>query len=288
MITSLCLASSPRSFASCAPLRQQWIDGAAVAVGHEPQFVARFHQMCRPCRAPISPAPMKPILISHPFPAWLRMLASAASNRREVDAMTLHKNFINGEWVEGKARARTISTRPMSPTSSAPMRRPSDADAEAAIAAAKAAAPGWAGDHAAAARRYPRSRRRRAPGAQGRNRQAAGARGRQAARQWRRRDDARRADLQVLRAGGAAPGRRGHSLGAARRRSDGHARAAGRRRPHLPVEFPDRHSGLENGAGARLRQYGGVQAGRPRAGLGLGAGRDPVARRPSPRASSIW
>ncbi len=44
----------------------------------------------------------------------------------------------------------------------------------------------------------------------------------------------------------------------------------GRRRHHHAVEFPDRHSGLEDRAGALLRQHGGDQAGRSGAGLHLG------------------
>ena len=61
-------------------------------------------------------------------------------------------------------------------------------------------------------------------------------------------------------------------FGAAWRRYHRHARAGRRRRPDLPVEFSDCHSGLEDGAGARLRQHGGDQACRPGAGIGLGAG----------------
>ncbi len=43
------------------------------------------------------------------------------------------------------------------------------------------------------------------------------------------------------------------------------------------MELPHRHSGVEDGAGAGLRQCGGVQARRPRAGFGLGAVRDHLA-----------
>jgi len=51
-----------------------------------------------------------------------------------------------------------------------------------------------------------------------------------------------------------------------------HARAGRRRRPDYSVELSNRHSGLENCAGARIRQYCGVQTRRSRAGLRLGRG----------------
>ena len=66
------------------------------------------------------------------------------------------------------------------------------------------------------------------------------------------------------------------------------ARAGRRHRHHLAVEFPDRHPGLEDRAGARLRQHGRVQAGRPRPRLGPRARRDHRARRRARRASSTW
>ena len=50
------------------------------------------------------------------------------------------------------------------------------------------------------------------------------------------------------------------------RRRD-HARAGGRRRHDHAVELPDRDPGVEDRAGARLRQLRRVQAGRPRARL---------------------
>ena len=54
----------------------------------------------------------------------------------------------------------------------------------------------------------------------------------------------------------------------------GHPRAGGRGRADHALELPDRDPGLEDRAGAGLRQLRGVQARRPGAGLGLGAGRD--------------
>jgi hypothetical protein len=49
----------------------------------------------------------------------------------------------------------------------------------------------------------------------------------------------------------------------ARRRRRDPSRGGRRRRPDHAVEFPDRHPGLEDRAGARLRQHRGAQAGRP-------------------------
>ena len=63
-----------------------------------------------------------------------------------------------------------------------------------------------------------------------------------------------------------------------RRRRD-HARAGRRRRHDHAVELPDRDPGLEDRAGARLRQLRRVQAGRSRARLRLGAGRHHQPRR---------
>ena len=59
------------------------------------------------------------------------------------------------------------------------------------------------------------------------------------------------ADLQFLRRRGAADARREVRQRAARRRCRDDARAGRRRRHHLAVEFPDRHPGLEDRAGAR-------------------------------------
>ena len=93
--------------------------------------------------------------------------------------------------------------------------------------------------------------------------------------------DPRRPDLRLLRRRGAAPGRRDRAVGASGRRRRDHPRADRRRRHHHAVEFPDRHPGLEDRAGALLRQHRGVQAGRPGAGLLLGDRRHPAPRRPA-------
>lgn len=58
-------------------------------------------------------------------------------------AMTLHKNFINGEWVEGENAKDNINPSDLSDIVGS-YAQASAADTEAAIAAAKAAAPGWA------------------------------------------------------------------------------------------------------------------------------------------------
>ncbi len=57
--------------------------------------------------------------------------------------MTLHKNFINGEWVEGESAKDNINPSDLSDIVGS-YAQASQADAEAAIAAAKAAAPQWA------------------------------------------------------------------------------------------------------------------------------------------------
>ena len=79
---------------------------------------------------------------------------------------------------------------------------------------------------------------------------------------------------EALRHGG-----RHARLRAPRRRRRGHARAGRRRRPDHALELPDRDPGLEDRAGARLRQLRRAQAGRPGAGHRPGARRD---HRPRP------
>ena len=186
----------------------------------------------------------------------------------------LHRNLIGGEWVAG-ASATTN-------------RNPSDlrdvigeyahadaAQTRAAIAAAGQAFPGWAAGSIQERSDHPRPRGHRAPGAQGRARPPAVARGRQDAARRHRRSRARRAHLQVLRRRSAAHDRRQGAVGAARHRRRGDARAGRRRRPHHAVEFPDRDPGVEDRAGARLRQHRGDEARGPRARLRVGAGGHP-------------
>ena len=57
--------------------------------------------------------------------------------------MTLHKNFINGEWVEGKDARENINPSDMSDIVGT-YAQADKVQTEAAIAAAKAAGPGWA------------------------------------------------------------------------------------------------------------------------------------------------
>ena len=140
----------------------------------------------------------------------------------------------------------------------------------------------------AGSREPARRHRQRDPRAQGRTRPPARARRRQDAAGGRGRSRARRTDLQVLRRRSTAPRRRKDRLGPSRRRRRGDARAAGRDRHHHAVEFSDRDSRVEDRAGAVLRQLRRVQAGGPRAGIGVGAGRHHRQGRRSARAYSIW
>ncbi len=82
----------------------------------------------------------------------------------------------------------------------------------------------------------------------------------------------------VLRGRGGAPGGRGGALRAARHRGRDHPRAGRRGRPDHALELSARDPGLEDRAGARVRQLRRVQAGRAGAGLRLGAGRHPGPR----------
>ena len=194
--------------------------------------------------------------------------------------MALHKNYIDGEWVAGESERENIN--------------PSDVcDIVGVYAQAGKGASGRSHRrgqgrerglgriHAAAARRHSRRGRNGNSRAQGRDRPHAGARRGKAARRTASPRPCARGRFSISCAGSAAPGRRRDCVDAARRRCDDHARTLGRRRHHHAVEFPDRHPGLENRAGARLRQYRRVQARRSRARHGLDAGRDPVARRPA-------
>ena len=185
--------------------------------------------------------------------------------------MDTHQNFIGGEWVDGRHRQAQRQPVQHSTTWSASTPAPTRA--------------GRAGDRRRArrpsrlvARRTPQQRadvldrdRHRDPRAQGRARHAARARGGQDAARGHRRGDARR-----RRSSSSSPARRCASpgeqrrLGPARHRGRGHARAGRRGRPHHALELPDRDPGLEDRAGARLRQLRRVQAGRPRAGLAPG------------------
>ena len=135
---------------------------------------------------------------------------------------------------------------------------------------------------AAGAVRHPRPRRHRNPGAQGRAGTAALARAGQAAGRRHRRGGARRRDLQVLRRrSGAAHGGEKIDSDAPGHRRRGHARAARRRRGDHAVELPAGDSGLEDRAGAGVRQLRRLQAGRARAGVAVDARGHRPARRPA-------
>ena len=77
-------------------------------------------------------------------------------------------------------------------------------------------------------------------------------------------------DIRFFCRRGAAPDRRDCAERAAGCRCRGHARGGRRRRHHHAMEFPDRHSRMEDRAGALPRQHGGVQARRTGSGLVLG------------------
>ena len=187
--------------------------------------------------------------------------------------MKQHRNFIAGEWVAGR-QSPNINPSDTNDVvgeyaqADAAQTRPGDRRRARGV-------PGWSLRVAAAARRRCSTR--------------------SATRSCARKDElgellsreegktlpegigevgARRAHLQVLRRRGAAPARATAALGAARHRRRDHARAGRRGRHHHAVEFPDRDPGLEDRAGAGLRQLRGVQAGRPGARQRLGAGRD--------------
>ena len=180
--------------------------------------------------------------------------------------MTIHaKNFIAGEWVEARDMAPDLNPSNTDDVVGQ-FPRASAADARTRDRRGEGRIPGLVALLDPGAPRHPEEDRRRDSRAQGRARTAALARGGQDARRRHRRDRARGADLPVLlRRMPAARGREG-ALGASGRRCRDHARADRRCRPHHAVEFPDRDSGLEDRAGARLRQLRRVQAGRPRAG----------------------
>ena len=127
---------------------------------------------------------------------------------------------------------------------------------------------------------------RRDPGAQGRARRAAVARGGQDARRRASARSSAPAQIFDFFAGEALRLSGERCPRASRHRRRDHARAGRRRRHHHAVEFPDRHPGLEDRAGARLRQHRRVQAGRPRAGLAWAIVDILAPRRPARRACS--
>ena len=196
----------------------------------------------------------------------------------------LHRNLIGGEWVGGEA----VPNINPSDTNDVvgDYARATKADAEAAIAAAKAAFPKWSRSGLLERHAVLRKASDEITRAQGRTRKAAVARGRQDAGRRHRRDGARCADLRLLRRRGAAADRRDGAERAAGRRRRDDARGGRRRRHHHAVEFPDRHSRLEDRAGALPRQHGRVQAGRPGARLRPGRSSTSCTAPACPRACS--
>ena len=187
--------------------------------------------------------------------------------------MSVHANYIAGSWVEGPDAAKNVNPSDLSDVVGE-YSRADRAQAEQAIAAARAAFPKWSMTDAAGAARPARQDRQHHPGAEGGAGPAAVARGGQDPARGHRRGRPRRPDLQVLRRRGAAHPGREAGLGPPRHRCRDHPRADRRHRPDHAVELPDRDPGLEDRAGAGLRQLRRVQAGRPGAGQRLGAGRD--------------
>ena len=191
--------------------------------------------------------------------------------------MELHANLIDGDWVEGEAVPN------VNPANTAEVvghyARATAADAERAIAAAKAAFPAWS-------RSGPLERhavlRKAADEITARKEEIgtpALARGGQDAGRGHRRDGAGGADLRLLRRRVPAALRRDPAVGAARRRRRDHPRGGRAGRAHHPLELPDRDPGLEDRPGAGLGQHRRHQAGRPGAGLHLGDRRHPAPRR---------
>ena len=101
-----------------------------------------------------------------------------------------------------------------------------------------------------------------------------------------RRSRARRAHFQIFRRRGAAPSRQ-NSIPPAPAWKPRPSRGGRRIRRDLALEFPDRDPGLENRAGARLRQHGGDEARESDAGHGARWPRSFLRRARRP-ASSIW
>ena len=192
----------------------------------------------------------------------------------------LHRNFIDGQWVEGGSVSRDINpSEHRRRRRRVHLRRP------------RAGGIGHRRRQGRLRRLPPQlpaaplrgagQDRHRDPGPQGGARPPALPRGGQDPARGHRRGRPGRADLQVLRRRGAARHRRDRALGPPRRHRRRHPRAGRRRRPDHALELPDRDPGLEDRAGAGLRQLRRHQARRPRPGLRLGARRHHQPRRPA-------
>ena len=186
--------------------------------------------------------------------------------------MTAHANLVAGKWVSSPEANRNLNPSNLDDLIGE-YARADAAQAREAIAAATAAAARLGPRQPAGARRPARSHRLDDPRAPHRARHAALPRGGQDPARGHRRGGPRRLHLQVLRGRGRAPHRREDPVDAAGRRRRDHARAHRRGGHHHAVELPARHPGLEDRAGAGLRQLRGVQAGRT--GARAAAGRWP-------------
>ena len=202
-----------------------------------------------------------------------------------TDTMDKFDNFIDGEWVGGSRRQSNVNPSDTSDVIGA-YAQADEAEALQAIAVARAAFPGWAvatpqvrfdvldavGSEMLArkdeiGRMLSREEGKTLPEGIGETVRAGD-------------------DLQVLRRRGAAHRRRSRAFGAPRCRRRGFPPAAGRGRADHAVEFPDRDPGLEDRAGARLRQLRGLQAGRTGARQLVGDGRDHQPQRAAARVCS--
>ena len=193
--------------------------------------------------------------------------------------MTIHpKNFIAGEWVGAQNAAPDLNPSNTNDIVGE-FPRGSRADAERAIAAAKDAFPAWS-------RSTPQERhdvlKRIGDEILARKTNSTAFReegGRRSPRASARRCGPARSSFfsgETLRMAGDKL-----CFGAAGHRRGGDPRASRGRRPHHPLELPDRHPGLEDRARLGIRQLRGVQAGRSRAGHSPCPQRDHRPCRPS-------
>ena len=172
------------------------------------------------------------------------------------------QNYIDGEWVGRIRDGRPIAIRPISSDVIGEYAQADDAPDERRDRR-REATPSPPG-RSARSRSAPTSSTRSGP-TSSRARTSIGrllvARRRQDAARGHRRDRAAPATSSSSSPAKCCGWRAKRSLGAAGRRRRDHARADRRRRPDHAVELPDRHSGVEDRAGARLWQHGRVQAG---------------------------
>ena len=180
-----------------------------------------------------------------------RRLAEGAAVALDVDPRTAPMCWASSRW--GTRRRWTPRSRPRSrPRCGPPRRRPSASRARR--------------GRVRAVRRAAEARHQLAGGGvEGRGHGEA-----HAPRGSSSSSPARRCGWAASTSARSGPGRHRRDAGAARRRRDRHA-----------LELPARDPGVEDRAGAGVRQRGGVQAGAARPGERVGADRDPLARRPA-------